>query len=57
MRWVAIPQRGEPLAKERAHLLGDSLALLLGDGCKALGFEEVDASSLGAKVRFEAYED
>jgi hypothetical protein len=42
---------------ERAHLFGDLLALLLRDGSEALGLEEVDAGSLCAEVRFEAYED
>jgi len=42
---------------ERAHLLGNLLTLLFCDGCKALGFEEVDAGSLCAEVGFEAYED
>jgi hypothetical protein len=42
---------------EGAHFLGDLLALLLRDGREALGLEEVDAGSLCAEVRFEAYED
>jgi hypothetical protein len=42
---------------ERAHLFGNFLALLLRDGCEALGLEEIDAGSLCAEVGFEAYED
>lgn len=42
---------------ECAHLLGDLLALLLRDGSEALGLEKVDAGSLCAQVRFEAYEN
>lgn len=42
---------------ERAHFLRDLLALLFCDGCEALRLEQVDAGSLRAEVRLEAYED
>jgi hypothetical protein len=42
---------------EGAHLLGDSLALVLCDGGKPLGPEEVDAGALVAQVGLETKED
>lgn len=42
---------------EGAHLLGDSLTLVLCDGGKSLSSEEVDAGALVAQVGLEAKED
>lgn len=40
-----------------AHLGGDGFALLLCDGCEALGFEELDAGALVSEVGLEAAKD
>lgn len=39
------------------HLLSYCLALFGCDGSKSLGFEEIDACSLGAEIRLQANED
>lgn len=42
---------------ERAHFLGNLLALFFRDWREALGLEEVDAGSLCTEVGFKAYEN
>jgi hypothetical protein len=42
---------------EGAHLLGNSLTLMVCDGSKSLSSEEVDAGALVAQVGLEAEED